>query len=202
MNRYQSNDSSVQTEIEEIFPLENTPFYTKYTKRSTLFFLLKINFVGIISLTLGFLNCRNKVTMSLNCYVPVTGTFFSIPLMNKIPIKQVEIPIGELNIDFLKKYMWEQEYNLFKNLNVDDASRLDLWRVNVKKVVDVHTEDDIVQKLEGNKMEPNRLYSYYFGKPPEAGKIHIIVQPQSSTSECPLIFYFSKKDNFAILFSI
>ena len=175
-----------------------------YTERSLFDILLKGLFCWHFSLTLGFRNCRIIVMSSLGCYVPVTGNIFSIPLMDKIPVNTLEIPIDQLTIDFLKIYIWEQKHNILKDLDVNNASRLDLWRVNVERVanvVDVHTEDDIVQKLEGNKMDPSLMYSHYFNKTPEAGKIHIIIS-RSSTSECLLIFYFSKKDNFAILFSI
>jgi len=41
MDRYRSNGLSVQTEIEEIFPPENTRSYTKYTKRSLFDVLLR-----------------------------------------------------------------------------------------------------------------------------------------------------------------
>ncbi|GES76291.1 hypothetical protein GLOIN_2v1773495 [Rhizophagus clarus] len=43
-------------------------------------------------------------------------------------------------------------------------------------------EDDI-QKLGGNKMKPNFLFSKYFIEEPPAGKIHIIVQPPATTGQ-------------------
>ncbi|EXX66378.1 hypothetical protein RirG_124380 [Rhizophagus irregularis DAOM 197198w] len=48
-----------------------------------------------------------------------------------------------------------------KNLKfADNASELELWHVNVvKEVVGVFNKVDIKQKLEGNKMKPNFLFS-------------------------------------------
>ncbi|GBB96505.1 hypothetical protein RclHR1_02770007 [Rhizophagus clarus] len=118
--------------------------------------------------------------MSLGCYVPAIGIFFSIPLTKKIFIKNAEISIDKLTIDFLKKYIWEQEYNNLKEL-VNDASQLNLWHVNVDDADDVYTEEDIVQKLGGRKMKPLRLFNYYFNHL-EVGKTHIIIQPPVTTA--------------------
>ncbi|CAI2169618.1 7253_t:CDS:2 [Funneliformis geosporum] len=114
--------------------------------------------------------------MSLNCFVLGTGTIFSIPLSEKIPINKVEVPIKSLTIDFLKEYIYERKNNILKDLT-NDASKLELWHVNVEEVVDVFNEDDIVQKLGGNKMKPTFLFSDYFSDQPPARKIHIIIQP-------------------------
>ena len=108
-----------------------------------------------------------------------------------------------LTFDILKKYIWERENNILKDLT-NDASKLELWLVNVEEVVDVFNEDDIVQKLEGNKMKPNFLLSDYFSvsdSPPQRN-IHIIIHRPPTTGKCLPIFYLSNKGNFAILFSI
>ncbi|GBC22021.2 hypothetical protein GLOIN_2v1482214 [Rhizophagus irregularis DAOM 181602=DAOM 197198] len=72
--------------------------------------------------------------MLLSCYVLGKGTIFSIPLSDKISIEKEEYFIESLTIDILKKYIWKQ-------------------------VVGVFNKVDIKQKLEGNKMKPNFLFS-------------------------------------------
>lgn len=129
--------------------------------------------------------------MLLSCYVLGTGTIFSIPLSNKIVIKREEYSIESLTIDILKKYIWEREKENLKF--TDNASKLDLWHVNIEEVVDIFNEDDIVQKLEGNKMKPNFLFNRYFIDKPPVGNIHIIIQQPATTGKCYPIFYFSKK---------
>ena len=127
--------------------------------------------------------------MLLNCFVLGTGTGFSIPLSEKVSIKNDDYSVKSLTIDILKEYIWERKNNILKDLT-NDASKLELWHVNVEEVVDVFNEDDIVQKLEGNKMKPNSLFSKYFIGEPPAGKVHIIIQPSAATSKCLLIFFF------------
>ncbi|CAB4475965.1 hypothetical protein RhiirA1_495218 [Rhizophagus irregularis] len=117
--------------------------------------------------------------MLLSCYVLGTGTIFSIPLSNKIVIKREEYSIESLTIDILKKYIWEREKENLKF--TDNASKLDLWHVNIEEVVDIFNEDDIVQKLEGNKMKPNFLFNRYFIDKPPVGNIHIIIQQPATT---------------------
>ncbi|CAB5198247.1 unnamed protein product [Rhizophagus irregularis] len=95
--------------------------------------------------------------MLLSCYVLGKGTIFSIPLSDKISIEKEEYSIESLTIDILKKYIWKREE---KNLKfADNASELELRHVNVKEVLGVFNEVDIKQKLEGNKMKPNFLFS-------------------------------------------
>src|SRR6266498_4650516 len=140
--------------------------------------------------------------MILSCSILDTEIIFSIPLSEKVFIKDDEILLKSLTVDLLKKYIWEREKNIIKDLT-NDHSGLNLWNVNVDKVEDVFTDDDIVQKLRGKKMEPHFLFSNYFSNQPPAGKIHIIISSRpATTSKCLLMVYLSKKDNFAILFSI
>ncbi|RGB43525.1 hypothetical protein C1646_737945 [Rhizophagus diaphanus] len=124
---------------------------------------------------------RNIVKRLLSCYVLGTGTIFSIPLGDRILVKKEEYPLKFLSIDILKKFIWEREKEHFEF--TDNASKLDLWHVNVEEVVDVNNEDDIVQKLGGNKMKPNFLFSEYFRDQPPANKIHIIIQPLATTDQ-------------------
>ncbi len=130
--------------------------------------------------------------MLLNCFILGTGTGFSIPLSEKVSIKNDDYSINSLTIDILKKYIWEWEKDILKDLT-NHASKLKLWHVNVKEVVDVLNEDDIVQKLKGNKMKPNFLFSNYFSDQPPAGKIHIIIQPPITTDKWLLCLPSRKK---------
>ncbi|GBB99880.1 hypothetical protein RclHR1_36690001 [Rhizophagus clarus] len=78
--------------------------------------------------------------MLLSCFVLGTGTIFSIPLSEKVTIKKDEFSIKSLTIDILKKYIWERENDILKNLT-NDASKLNLWHVNVEEVVDISNKD-------------------------------------------------------------
>ncbi|UZO20554.1 uncharacterized protein OCT59_012977 [Rhizophagus irregularis] len=122
--------------------------------------------------------------MLVNCSVLGTVTIFSIPLSDKITIKNDEYITKSLTFDILKKYIWERENNILKYLT-NDASKLDLWRVDVEEVVDVLTEDDIIQKLGGKKMSPHFLFRNHFNDQLSEGKIHIIIQPLPPTTEIP-----------------
>jgi hypothetical protein len=119
--------------------------------------------------------------MILNCSVLGTGVTVSVPLSEKIPIKNEEISLKFLTVDFLKKYIWEREKNILEDLT-NDSSGLSLWNVNVDEVKDVTTENDIEQKLGGKKMISHLLFSFYFKDEPPVGKIHIIVQPLPATT--------------------
>jgi hypothetical protein len=130
--------------------------------------------------------------MVLNCFVLNTGTIFSVPLGEKVSIKEEEVLIKSLTTDLLKEYIWEHRKIIFLKILLTTLP----WHVNVEEVVDVFNGDDIAQKLGGNKMKPNFLFSKYFIDEPSAGKIHIIIQWPAITGKCPLIFHFSKKDNF------
>ncbi|CAG8640318.1 11576_t:CDS:2, partial [Funneliformis caledonium] len=93
-----------------------------------------------------------------------TGTIHTIPFGEKVSVEKYEYPIKSLSINILKKYIWEREKDILKDLT-NHASKLEFWHVNVEEVVDVFNEDDIVQKLGGNKMKPNFLFSDYFISP-------------------------------------
>ncbi|RGB29766.1 hypothetical protein C1646_672199 [Rhizophagus diaphanus] len=120
-------------------------------------------------------------TMLLSCYVLGTGTIFSIPLSNKISIKKKEYSLELLTINILKKYIWECEKEILNF--ADNASKLEFWHVNVEDVVGVFNEDDIKQKLKGNKMKPNFLFRKYFINKPPKGNIHIIIQLPATTDQ-------------------
>ncbi|CAB5368102.1 unnamed protein product [Rhizophagus irregularis] len=66
---------------------------------------------------------------------------------DKITIKNDEYITKSLTFDILKKYIWERENNILKYLT-NDASKLDLWHVDVEEVVDVLTEDDIRRRID------------------------------------------------------
>ncbi|GES83303.1 hypothetical protein GLOIN_2v1672762 [Rhizophagus clarus] len=67
-----------------------------------------------------------------------------------------KISVSKFTVALLNKY-------ICKKKNVDD---LKLWKVNVKKSEikdkNVSTEEDIVQKLYGKEMEPEKLFEEYF----------------------------------------
>jgi hypothetical protein len=119
--------------------------------------------------------------MILNCSVLGTGVTVSVPLSEKIPIKNDKISLKSLTVDFLKKYIWEREKNILEDLT-NNSSGLNLWNVNVDDVEDVTTENDIEQKLGGKKMRSHYLFSSYFKDEPPVGKIHIIIQPPPATT--------------------
>ncbi|CAB5180818.1 unnamed protein product [Rhizophagus irregularis] len=96
--------------------------------------------------------------MLINCFVLGTETIFSIPLSDEVFISKVKYLTKSLTFDILKKYIWERENNILKDLT-NDASKLNLWYVDVEEVVDVFTEDDIVRKLGGKKMTTGKKRS-------------------------------------------
>ncbi|RGB24210.1 hypothetical protein C1646_676537 [Rhizophagus diaphanus] len=120
--------------------------------------------------------------MMLNCFVLDTEVHFPIPLDEKVSVGKYEYSIESLSISILKKYIWEREEEILKDLT-NNVSKLDLWHVNVEKVVNVSNEDDIVRKLGGNKMEPNFLLSDYFSvsDPPPKRNINIIIHRPTTT---------------------
>ena len=66
---------------------------------------------------------------------------------------------------------------------------------------DMEEENIIIQELGGKKLSPVDVIGEVFKY--NSKNIRIIVQPPPfSAGKCPLIFYFLKKDNFVILFSI
>ena len=131
--------------------------------------------------------------MILTCFVLGTRAVFSISLSEMVPIKEnVIVPFDSLTVDFLKKYMCEQEKFILK----DFTNGLDLWIVDVDNVGNnVSTEDDI-QKLGGKIMRSQDLFKTHFSNQPTLGNIHIIVQPQppATTGKClPMVYLSNKK---------
>ena len=117
-----------------------------------------------------------------------------------------------MSISKLKDMIYEKNKNDFEDKKFD-ANKLNLWFVdipydaeNVKlrtlqsRSRDMKEENIIIQELGGKKLSPVDDIGDIFTN--DSKNIRIIVQPPATTSECLLIFYFSKKDNFAILFSI
>ena len=127
-------------------------------------------------------------------------------------IKEIT-PIGneyfhedQLTIFELKKLIWQQ-------LNDDEglANSITLWKVEglieggekwkTLEIIEDDIEIYIENELKGTKLSPATQFKAVFTSAPPGGTIPIIVQ-LPSYSKCLLIFYFSKKDNSAILFSI
>ena len=118
-----------------------------------------------------------------------------------------------MSVSRFKVMIYEMNKNDFEDKKFD-ANKLNLWLVdipydteNVKlrtlqsRSRDMEEENIIIQELGGKKLSPvddiGDIFAY------DSKNIRIIVQPPppATTGECLLIFYFSKKDNFAILFS-
>ncbi|CAG8594823.1 3640_t:CDS:2 [Funneliformis caledonium] len=83
--------------------------------------------------------------MALSCFVLGTRTIFSVPFCEKISIKKSDISVKLLTIDLLKEYIWEWKNNILKDLT-NNASKFDLWHVNVDEVVDVSNEEDVFRR--------------------------------------------------------
>src|SRR5688572_20891758 len=113
--------------------------------------------------------------MALNCFVLGTGLILTIPFGESVSVEKYEYHTKSLPINILKKYIWEWEKDNLKDFT-NNSSKLELWYANAKEVGDVFNEDDIVQKLGGQKMKPNFLFSNYFQDQPPARNIHIIIQ--------------------------
>ncbi|CAG8480335.1 11359_t:CDS:2 [Funneliformis mosseae] len=78
-------------------------------------------------------------------FVLGTRTIFSVPFCEKISIKKSDISVKLLTIDLLKEYIWEWKNNILKDLT-NNASKFDLWHVNVDEVVDFSTEEDVFRR--------------------------------------------------------
>src|SRR5215831_52738 len=96
----QSSGSSVQTET---FPPKNISLYTKYTKRSLLYFTERFIFRPLF-LTLDFRVYRYTADMTLFCYVLGSPVSISIPVDIGDPTKvdNVDIPINNLTFGHIK----------------------------------------------------------------------------------------------------
>ncbi len=76
------------------------------------------------------------------------------------------------------------------------------WYINIEQVVNVFIEDNIIQKLEGNKMKSNFLFNNYFSDQLLTRKIYIIIQPPTITGKCLLMIYLLNKNSFFIDLSL
>ena len=140
--------------------------------------------------------------MSLFYYVLGSPSNSSTPIDIGDPTKVDNVDVSYKNLTFghIKKLILP---------NNKKSSERSLWKVNIpskekKKELEILNEHfrnnaDMTVVL-GNELDETEFLSTYTYP---SQTIHIIVQPPSATtSKCLLIFYFSKKDNFAILFSI
>lgn len=142
--------------------------------------------------------------ITLLCYVlgsPVNSVIM-VEIRKEIKIGEYDVPIEDLTFGHIKKLIWP---------NNDKANELRLWKVEISSeekmmMLDTlnknfHENVDMTNVL-GKELESTDFFPVNY-KPP-LHTIHIIVQPPSPATigKCLLIFYFSKKDDFAILFSI
>ncbi|CAI2187293.1 7148_t:CDS:2 [Funneliformis geosporum] len=148
MNRYRS---SVQTEIEEIFPPENTRLYTKYTKRSLFDILLKGN--EIVS------------AFEVTCQA---GT--SVSNLRDIIYEKNKNYFKEIHVDANKLYLWKVDipYNNPKLKTLESRSR------------DINEENTTIQELGGTKLTPFENIDDIFARN-VSKNIRIIVQPPATT---------------------
>ncbi|RGB22978.1 hypothetical protein C1646_677445 [Rhizophagus diaphanus] len=110
----------------------------------------------------------------------------------------VEIDFSYFKVSHFKEKLFREQ--IIKN-TILDKNEMDLWKVNSQKVDDEEkkleefTEDDIKDKLEGEKMISRYLVSSYFkvDQKMDVQGIHIFVVP-TSTGKCLPIFYLSNKE--------
>jgi hypothetical protein len=136
---------------------------------------------------------------TLFCYILGTPINSAIPIdlgsVNKVD--NVDIQLENLNFGHLKKLIWPRN---------NKANELKLWKFETPMRED--NEDlkelnkNFISKVTelGNELSPGTKFLTEFptGYMYLDNYIHII----ATTGKCLLIFYFSKKDNFATLFSI
>jgi hypothetical protein len=154
--------------------------------------------------SLPFRSNRYMAEITLFCYVLGTPVNSAIPvdIGNITKVGGPDVTLEKLNFGHIKKLIWPNnnkanELKLWKfvtPLNKDNAA---LKELNKKFYENIELSDELSPSTKFLKEFP---VGYEFLD----GYIHIIVQPPPSvtTGKCLLIFYFSKKDNFAILFSI
>ena len=150
-----------------------------------------------------------EMDISFNCYI------FSVdsPELTTVDIYKTDkndksyfLRDGETKIylkTFKVSHLKDHIYNIKQ---VGDKSKLKLWKVNIDderiKNENIFTENDIVQKFEGQEMANNKLFNDYFKHELadhnliEMKNIHIIVIIPA-TGKCLPTFYLSNK-RFAV----
>jgi hypothetical protein len=144
------------------------------------------------------------IDFTLYCYILGTPINSAIPIdlgsVNKVG--NVDIQLENLNFGHLKKLIWPRN---------NKANELKLWKFETpmrednEDLKELNKNFNKVTEL-GNELSPGTKFLTEFPTGYEFldNYIYIIVHPPSSatTGKCLLIFYFSKKDYFATLFSI
>ena len=109
----------------------------------------------------------------------------------------VEVKFPDFKVSHFKEKLFREQ--IIKDI-IRDKNEMNLWKVNSQKVDDEEkklkgfTEDDIKDKLEGEKMISRYLFSNYFKVDQmDIQGIHIFVVP-TSTGKCLPIFYLSNKE--------
>ena len=134
--------------------------------------------------------------------IPAQRTLFAVSITNEITL-----------CSQLRNAIYKIKENTFTNV---DENNLILWKVNIpineenmSKLDEASRssrEVNIGRDFGGEELFPADEIpeDYRNQQQPEVKTIHIIVQPPppDTTGKYLLIFYLSKKNNFAILFSI
>ncbi|GBC01015.1 hypothetical protein RclHR1_04030010 [Rhizophagus clarus] len=104
--------------------------------------------------------------MSFNCHILGRSDTFIIEIYNEKGIKYAMLGNNKykltiFNVENILNYICSRH-----NVDVSVMRKLKLWNINIKKSEiedkNVSTEEDVKQKLKGNKMEPEGLFKEYF----------------------------------------
>ncbi|CAG8651735.1 11230_t:CDS:2, partial [Ambispora leptoticha] len=115
--------------------------------------------------------------------IALAGETFSFPIVlgERIIVKNNIIPFDQFNVGLLKRLILEER---------DDISsfKMHLWKVgtdetdeNIEKLK--NTEIDIKNEFGGDKLNDSKLVQNVFSVTPPEERIHIIVQPLSTTGQ-------------------
>ncbi|CAB4473551.1 unnamed protein product [Rhizophagus irregularis] len=152
MSRYESSGSSVQTEIEKIFPPENTRLYTRYFTEIMIF-----------------------------CFVIGTdlGSVFKVVGKEETTIAELKDMIYEKNMnDFKDKKIDANKLNLWLVDIPYDTNNSKLSTLQSRR--DMDKENIIIQELGGKKLSPVDDIGDIFTS--NSKNIRIIVQPPATTA--------------------
>ncbi|CAI2165087.1 14069_t:CDS:2 [Funneliformis geosporum] len=101
------------------------------------------------------------MVISLTCFIlgDTTDSIFTIRLSDLVIVdktENTEVEISKLKISDLREYIWRKKK---LETHIDNHRGMSLWKVNSKdKLEGVSTEEEIRTKLEGKKMDTNKLF--------------------------------------------
>ncbi|CAG8650115.1 10098_t:CDS:2, partial [Diversispora eburnea] len=107
---------------------------------------------------------------------------FKIVLGEKITVKDHLIPYENFDVAFLKYYIYEERKDVISNF------KMDLWKVEIVETNEIreklqNIETDVQREFGGFKLLETRLINSIFINDPPKERIHIIVQPLSTTGK-------------------